>query len=118
MIKKIDLVIDIPRALQVTPGFLKSFLGGDPKGELQVFKAPIAFRPHYDDKAWGTKVKAENEDTTDEDGVVFVPVKNGEGIIMEVTHRKYPRAREPSYSKRVEARSQFCRSRFLRVVSN
>jgi hypothetical protein len=32
-------------------------------------------------------VKAENEDTTDEDGVVFVPVKNGEGIIMEVDRR-------------------------------
>jgi cyanophycinase-like exopeptidase len=72
---------------EVTPGFLKSFLGGDPKGELQVFKAPIAFRPHYDDKAWGTKVKAENEDTSDEDGVVFVPVKNGEGIIMEVNRQ-------------------------------
>ena len=39
---------------------------------------------HVFDYVFETEVKAENEDTTDEDGVVFVPVKNGEGIIMEV----------------------------------
>ena len=31
-----------------------------------------------------SKVHAENEDTTDEGGCVFIPVKNGEGIIMQV----------------------------------
>ena len=58
------------------------------EGGLCVFSAPIAFRPHYTDAAWGDKVRAENEDTTDEGGIVFVPVKNGEGILLTVENGK------------------------------
>jgi hypothetical protein len=84
---------------EVTDDFATIFLGDDDgtdsiegaEGGLCVFHAPIAFRPHYTDKQWGNKVKAENADTTDEGGVVFVPVKNGEGILLTVDENKMER---------------------------
>ena len=77
---------------EVTEDFATNFLGDTAdtdavegaEGSLCFFQTPIAFRPHYTDAAWGDKVKAENADTSDEGGIVFVPVKNGEGILLSV----------------------------------
>ena len=73
---------------EVTPSFGHAFLNDDLRGELHTFATPIAFRPHYNDSAWGDKVHEANEHPDHAD-LTFIPVKNGEAVMLSVTEKHY-----------------------------
>ena len=70
---------------------LKSFLANDPKGELQIFHTPVAFRPFTGEAAHiresESALTEQNVDTADQGGAVFVPVRSGEGVFLRVDFR-------------------------------
>merc|ERR1719265_1048253 len=87
--------VSIELSGEVTPGFLEHFLQGDPKGELRVLGANIAFRPHYKDDAWADKVHEKNTSVEavsrmGEPGsrTLFLPVKDVEGMLVRMRRPK------------------------------